>query len=101
MALGGEISGLSATNEIDFDHEWEHTAAVSNQPKRGRPYRKIRHTTGGRRPVHLSKRQRIQHPDAELALELNVQRYVEAEKKRLDQFKYAVKMKVVGAEMQR
>lgn len=100
MALGGEISELSATSEIDYGDQWEHTAALSNQPKYGRPKRKSRHYTG-RQPVHLTKKHRIQHPDAELALKLNVERYVEAEKKRLDNNKYAVNMKVASAETQR
>ena len=42
----------------------------------------------------MSKRHSIRHADAELALELNVQAFVEAEQKKMRQFKYAVRMKV-------
>ena len=97
-AASGKISALAATSHFDDDDQFEHTAALSNKTKLGRPYRKIRQSTG-RQAKHLSKKYFIKHEDEEIALELNVQAYMEAEIKKMNSNKYAVEMKPLDRDM--
>lgn len=89
-----------ALNASPFEGEddLEHTAAFSNKTKLGRPYRKIRQSRG-RQARHLSKRHFIEHEKEEVALELNVQAYMDAEMKKMNSNKYAVEMKPLDKEM--
>lgn len=53
----------------------------------------------GRKARHMSQKHLIKHENAEEALEQNVKAYIDAEKKQMGQYRYAVKMKPVTGEM--